>query len=302
MLNLQNLKEAFSDLDQIGKGETTFEINNTTITIRLLLPSEEMDVQKQAGQAYSDNNDTGQAVATAAYLENFKINVLSYAVIAVGDCDLRNEEYVETGEYLKSGVAVKIPKTKAVKDLLSNFSRKVLDGIFQRYTDLSTRIDLQSEELMDYVPIDLEAEVERLEAKLSVLRDRLGQGEDDENSENVKTDESQSSESPIETTPQAKPPPPKEAQVQPPKPQSNTSPPKKRQRISPQTAPPPVEKRTEMSKEEVLETLQSSFVEKDEDGGFPEAALLNEHARLSKIRESRKPTPPPVQRHRKAPH
>lgn len=306
MLDINSLKNAFSNISEIGKGEETFTLSDTEITIRLLLPKEETEVQKLSAQAYAEENketpDTN--VATTRYLETFKLAVLSYAIVQVGEFDLRGVDFVPTGDVLPNGKQVKITKFKAMRDLLLTFSRKAVDNIFQRYNDLSALTEIHSDKALVYEPLDLSEEISNLEERLEELRRRQKNSAAFANknaeiedvsetvSENIaeqkhdnfeQTTEHQASNTVQETAPQPTP---------------VAQDPSLRQRVVPQQAPPPQERvqPKEMSKEQVMETLQSSFVDKEKDEPFPPSALAKEHERLNRMRQSAIP------QHRKPPH
>ena len=48
MLDLKTLKDAFSQIEDVGKGEITFDLDGIPVTLRVLLPAEEVLVQKFA--------------------------------------------------------------------------------------------------------------------------------------------------------------------------------------------------------------------------------------------------------------
>lgn len=305
MLDINSLKNAFSNISEIGKGEETFVLNGTEITLKLLLPKEETEVQKLSAQAYAEENketpDTN--VATTRYLETFKLAVLSYAIVQVGEFDLRGVDFVPTGDVLPNGKQVKITKFKAMRDLLLTFSRKAVDNIFQRYNDLSAITEIQSEKALEYEPLDLSEEITNLEERLEELKRRQknsaafankkAETEDvsDTVSENVAEQKHDNFEQPVEH--QA----PNIVQETAPQPQPVVQDVSPRQRVIPQQAPPPSQKvqEQEMSKEQVMETLQSSFVDKEKDEPFPPSALAREHERLNRMRQAPK-------QHRKPPH
>ena len=310
MLDIKSLKNAFSNISEIGKGEETFTLNNTSITIALLLPKDETEVQKLSAQVYAEEiketPDTN--VATSRYLETFKLAVLSYAIVQVGEYDLRGLDFVPTGDVLPNGKQVKITKFKAMRDLLLTFSRKAVDNIFQRYNDLSTTTEIQSEKLLEYEPLDLSEEINTLEERLSELKKKqehsdafakkkseveiLGDTDSDTDSENS---EDQKHDNLEQVTENQEPNTVQETAPHPTPPVQDQSP---RQRVTPQKAPPPQQKvqAQEMSKEKVMETLQSSFVDREENEPFPPSALDKEHERLNKMRQSS------TQQHRKPPH
>lgn len=303
MLDLNALQNAFSNLSELGKGEEQFEINGTEITIRLLIPSEELDVQKVASLAFKEESEN-ENIATTKYLESFKLNVLAYAIVQVGDLDLRGVEFVPTGDHLPNGKPVKVTKYKAMRDMLGSFSRKALDNMFQRYSDLSTRIDIETEKSLDYEPIDLSEEIQRLEERLKELKRKQGVSQELASEKSLATEETEQVE---ETQSFSEDPTPNTVQepvVETVAPVQEIVTPQPRQRIMPTTAQPvaekpqPVQAPVEMEREQVLETIQSSFVDKEKDQPFPESAILQEHERLNKLRQSQQ-----VQtQHRRPPH
>ena len=308
MLDLNILKSAFTNISEIGKGEETFEINGTHITIRMLLPSEEVEVQKLSTLAYAEenreDNEASGNLATAKYLETFKSAVLAYAIVQVNDLDLRNTSFVPTGETLPNGKPIKVTKVKAMREMLSSFSRRAMDNMFQRYSDLSTRIDIETEKSLDYEPIDLSAEIERLEERLSSLKTKqevsLKTAGIEESEEQVKEDVStliQQQQSVGVNQPKP--------QVEPTLSEPNTvreQAPKPRERVLPQQ-PQPVSEKIEtpqMSKKDVFETIESSFVDKGDKEPYPPSVLRNEQERLARMRSERQHRQPPHLKAKKA--
>ena len=51
MVNLKDLKSALSKVADLGSQERSFEVNGTKITLRVLRPNEEIEVQKKAMEA-----------------------------------------------------------------------------------------------------------------------------------------------------------------------------------------------------------------------------------------------------------
>jgi hypothetical protein len=168
MLDLKTLQNAFSKIEEVGKGELTFDLDGIPVTLRVLLPSEEITVQKFAAQAMAEGDDT-DASTTADYLERFKQAVCSHALVAVGELDFRGVEFVETGETLDNGVAIKVPKHQAVRDILSNFSRGATTIIFKKYGELLAQVEQDAEAATDFEIPDLDAEIKRLQDRITEL-------------------------------------------------------------------------------------------------------------------------------------
>lgn len=174
-LNLAALEEAFAPLERAGKGELTFKVGNVDVGIRGMAPEEEVDVHRYAQEAFSaiEDDEEGDNSTTLDYLDRIKYGTLGYAVIQIGTVSFREVEFVDTGEVMDDDAKtpIKIPKHVAVRDLVrKKFSRPVLNGIFRKYGELSSKIAKESEELIEFEPADLDSEIARLEERIADLK------------------------------------------------------------------------------------------------------------------------------------
>ena len=178
MVNLKDLKSALSKVADLGSQERSFEVNGTKITLRVLRPNEEIEVQKKAMEALSEDGETNQVTA-ADYLQRFRIATLSHAIVAIDSLDLRNVKHIETGETLANGVSIKIPKHEALENLVSEWGRDMLSSVFKKFGELTEFVEAQVEESIVYEPEVLDKEIERLEERLEELKAKRGGREED---------------------------------------------------------------------------------------------------------------------------
>ena len=178
MVNLKDLKSALSKVADLGSQERSFEVNGTKITLRVLRPNEEIEVQKKAMEALSEDGETNQVTA-ADYLQRFRIATLSHAIVAIDSLDLRNVKHIETGETLANGVSIKIPKHEALENLVSEWGRDMLSSVFKKFGELTEFVEAQVEDSIVYEPEVLDKEIERLEERLKELKAKRGDGEED---------------------------------------------------------------------------------------------------------------------------
>lgn len=174
-INLQALEQAFAAVESIGKGELTFDVGGTPVTLRIVLATEEAAVQEWAGSELpgDDDDDEQTQVAVFNFLNRFKLGTLSYAIIQMGDTDLRDADFIETGETLPNGKPVKVPRHEAVRSLVEKWSSTVRDGMFQKYGELINDVGEKSENAIKFKPSDTESEVERLQARISELKAQM---------------------------------------------------------------------------------------------------------------------------------
>lgn len=168
-ISFEALERALAPIEEIGQGELTFPIGTVNITLRVLTPEQEVDVQRYASEAVQDKDES--VSNTADYLERFKIAILSHAITQVGDQDLRDVDLVETGEKLPNGVSVKLPKVQALRKVLLKWTGTIRTNVFRKYGELIERVERKAEIAIQFDPADLDAEIERVEGRLAALKE-----------------------------------------------------------------------------------------------------------------------------------
>lgn len=173
MLDLAALKAALAPIEKVGKDELIFEVEGHTLTLRPLLPREEVEAQRYAQESIKgDQDDQGKAdrYAVMSYFDTFQTEVLSYALVQVDALDLRDEEYIATGEVTQAGKPTRVPRHVALRKLLSDWSRSLVAGAWTKYTELLSSIEEKAATLVEYTPSDLDAEIDRVEGRLKDLK------------------------------------------------------------------------------------------------------------------------------------
>ena len=174
MINLQDLERAFAPIAEIGQEEMTFEASGRSLTIRQVLPDEEVEVNKYARIALdevgSEGSDSDKEAALQRFLDRFKVGILCHSIVQIDDMDLRALEFIPTGEVLDNGVPVRIPKFKAMEKIIKPWTRQVLNAVFTKYGELTNRIELKAEKVITFNPTDLDAEIDRVKARLTDLK------------------------------------------------------------------------------------------------------------------------------------
>lgn len=168
MVTLKALEAAIAKVERIRDHEYTFEAGETTITLRPLRPDEETEVQRYAQVAME--GETNQA-AIADFMDRMRHATLGFSIVQLGSVDLRNVEYVETGEVNDAGVPVSIPKWEAVRDKVAfEWSRTMLSQVFTRFGELLERMELRASKVVKFDPVDVDEEIGRVERRLADLR------------------------------------------------------------------------------------------------------------------------------------
>jgi hypothetical protein len=179
-MDLQALRAAIEPLSKFGADELTFEIEGTKVTLRPLLPDEDIAVQQYAAAVLAQtqeeeglgDDDPLTRAAALKYMDRFKAEAVAYALVQVGPTNLRGLTHIETGELTESGAPIRIPKHVALRQIiLDSWSRGMITVAFARYGDLVMRIAEKADEVARENLADLDAEIERLEKRLKDARD-----------------------------------------------------------------------------------------------------------------------------------
>ena len=175
-ISMNALETAFAKIEQVAKDEVTFVVADCPpLTLRVMIPEEENAVQQFSAmsprdiQAMDDAEGPAKMQYIVAQFDKFKLAVIAQAVAAIGDTDLRNVQYVETGEELPNGVKVKITRAEAMRGIVGKWTRVVRDAVYRKYAELLVKVEIASENIVKFDPADLDTEIERLTARLDEL-------------------------------------------------------------------------------------------------------------------------------------
>ena len=191
-MNLDALRTAIEPLTSFGNEELTFKVEivggeNLRVTLRPLLPREEVLCQERAGEILEEARKAGETpedpltrTTALTYFDTFRVEVISYALVQIGANDLR-VGLVDTGEVLENGTAVKVPKQKALKGLImGSWSRGMITLCFSKYGDMVARIADRADKIVSESLSDLDAEIKRAEIRVTELkteRDKRAKGD-----------------------------------------------------------------------------------------------------------------------------
>ena len=164
MLDIKALEAAFARIGEIGKGEIDVEIDGVRVWMRSLTPEEDVAVQRHARGENVDELDN------ITLIERFKRATIGYAVVQVGDLDLRGVTSIPTGEVLPNGTPIRTPKPEAVRRITDGWSRHATTLLFQQYAELIKRVEDDANARVKYDTGKIDAEIERLESRLTDLR------------------------------------------------------------------------------------------------------------------------------------
>lgn len=166
MLNLKQLEEAFSSLAQFNKKEDTFLVGNIPVTVRHISDEEEVTLIKYASLAFEEGVE--DKATELSFVHRMKICLLSMAIVQIGNVNLR-DDLVLTGDMTPKGEPVKRERAEVVRKLLAKWPSPYLIRMFAKYGELMTKLSLEAEKQIQFEPVDLDAEIQRLEARKQEL-------------------------------------------------------------------------------------------------------------------------------------
>lgn len=168
MMDLKTLELAFAPIQEIGEGELLFEAEGFTLVVRTLIPDEEVECARYASEAVPEG--TTDPSSAIDYVDRYRRAVLSYALVQIGDTDLRGVRVIATGETLSNGKPKSIPKHEAVRQLLQAWSKPLLARCLSQFHHLINEVEKRVRDAIQYTPSDIDAEIEALQERIQTLK------------------------------------------------------------------------------------------------------------------------------------
>lgn len=171
---LNEIESAFNDLIKIGNLEKQVTIGNISLVLKTLTPADEIEIQKTISNF---RNDETLAVE---FIDVFRKETLSRAIVEINGKNLRNLSFIETEEKLDNGVTIKITRQEAIFKMLDKLPKGILSHLFGEMTSLTEQSEKQVESLLDIKEKDNLIEADILENRAKNLRENEIQKKNDE--------------------------------------------------------------------------------------------------------------------------
>lgn len=173
MLNIADLERMLAPISEIGRETLTFEVEGHSITLRPLLPAEEVEVQKYAQEVIVRGRDADGGVeryTMLEYFDKYKVEILAHIITNIDGNDIGAHEWVATGKTTASGKPVRVRRHVAMRDLISaSWSRMMISVAFNKFQSLVTAINDRTEGYIERDVSDLDAELESLDERKAEL-------------------------------------------------------------------------------------------------------------------------------------
>jgi len=161
-MDLSDLTRAFQPLLDLSVKEDSVTVAGVKLILRTISPLEEADIQKSLPSMEGDEVGT----SAMEFVDVFRKETLSRAIVQIGDLDLREVKYVETGEKNSAGVAVKIRKEEAVLKVVEQWPRPILTSVFESFTNLVESFEEELNGKLNVLPPNPLAEKDVLQQRL----------------------------------------------------------------------------------------------------------------------------------------
>lgn len=175
-IDLQTLTQALEQVKkEVGYKEKEYRVgDHLRITLCSLPATVEVIVQKEA-KAAIDVGDGEDPATFVDYVDRLRAGTLSRCIVGVNDTFFR-EEKVFTGEYIKTPKGDRKPVTEprhiVVRKIIEGWPRNLIITLFECFDELMGEIETEVSKHIKFDPIKIEKEVERLEHRITELKDR----------------------------------------------------------------------------------------------------------------------------------
>lgn len=166
-VSLKQLERAVAAVEDISRYTLDFEVENTQFTLRLVRPSEELEVYAHVRESLENIIVQHDWLAAKQYVHLQRLSLLSFSIIRMGDLDLSGE-YVDTGEMTDAGVPIQVPKAQALREHLeAKWTSTLMGFVFSKYGELVAKQNERNHLHVDNEKID--EHIARLRAQLVEL-------------------------------------------------------------------------------------------------------------------------------------
>lgn len=168
-VSLDLLRAAVQPIAALTSDEIAFDVEGVHLVLRPMTPKEEMAVQRVLTEV-PEGQDAEAEFNVMEYFTQFRVEVLSYAIVEINGIDLRNETTISTGEATPDGKPIRVLKNVALRGIVEKWPRQVVTLAFSKYGDIVRQVTAKVEKFIAKNDTDLDVEIERLEARLKQLR------------------------------------------------------------------------------------------------------------------------------------
>lgn len=163
MIDINALSSALEKIASIGRGETTVEVAQFKIRMKVVTGDEDLDAEEYG------RGDGGDS-SGMRLIERYKQAVLAHSIIGIGDLDFSSQPYVLTGEHTEKGVPIKEPRHIFIRKMLATWPRTITNTLFEKYLELLRGVNDNVEEAIHFESDDLDARINTLEKRLADLK------------------------------------------------------------------------------------------------------------------------------------
>ena len=175
-LRISSLRAATAAISEISKKERSFSVAGTVVVMRRLSVEEDLSAQREARQVFNQEDEAADRVDRVVFMqfiELLRLNTLAFAIVQIGDTDLRGVKYVELEEEVSPGLPKKVKKAEAVKGIVEEWSLEVKQGLLELYGKLVSEMEEEADKRILLENVDIDSEINRLKKKAEALQKEI---------------------------------------------------------------------------------------------------------------------------------
>lgn len=168
------LTEALDKLKKVGHGKLEVRVQDIDFVLSTLMRKEITQATLYASSIHEELSEDVDTGVLQDWLQITKLATLSYAIIGVNNVNLEDVEYIEAEASDSPSGVKKVQRHVFMRNLLQGWGDSVINVLFRKFNDLTTRVEGESEKGIKFDNVTDEERLAQLESEVSALRAQMG--------------------------------------------------------------------------------------------------------------------------------
>ena len=170
-VHIDKIKDGLREIQKVGHTKEEFSIFGNKIKIRTLKPREREKARERSHPFLQKAKEEDDPTYLQRWVNRLKVEILSFAIIEIGDVDLEGVDYITTDKVNeKTNKPIKKEKHIYMREFLENWHDEIITIAFKKFREITRKKEREIGEEVEFEEEDIEAKINQKEEELENLR------------------------------------------------------------------------------------------------------------------------------------